>query len=178
MSTQPHILVADDEKSIRLMLETGLALNGFRVTAVRTGREALAAATHEQFDAVLSDIYMPDGGGLELVDALRSTHPNLPIILMTAQGSLEAAVQAVQRGASDFIGKPFEISAVVELLRRYVAARQEAEASAPVTAETESSLNQAGLIGRSAPMIMVYKLIAQAARTDATVLIMGESGTG
>jgi DNA-binding NtrC family response regulator len=96
---------------------------------------------------------------------------------MTAQGSLEAAVQSVQRGASDFIGKPFEISAVVELLRRYVAARQEADAS-PVTAETETSLNQAGLIGRSAPMIMVYKLIAQAARTDATVLIMGESGTG
>ena len=100
MSTQPHILVADDEKSIRLMLETGLALNGFRVTTVRTGREALEAASSGEFDAVLSDIYMPDGGGLELVDALRATRPNLPIILMTAQGSLEVAVQAVERGAS------------------------------------------------------------------------------
>src|SRR5436305_795062 len=108
MPTQPHILIADDEKSIRLMLETGLALNGFRVTSVRTGREALEAASREEFDAVLSDIYMPDGGGLELVQSLRATHPNLPIVLMTAQGSLEAAVQSVQRGASDFIGKPFE----------------------------------------------------------------------
>src|SRR5258708_10457625 len=177
MSTQPHVLVADDEKSIRLMLETGLALNGFRVTTVRTGREALEAATSGEFDAVLSDIYMPDGSGRELVDALRATRPNVPIILMAAQGSLEVAVQAVERGASDFIGKPFDISCVVELLRRYLAARREADESAPVE-EAESSLNKAGLIGRSAPMIMVYKLIAQAARTEATVLIMGESGTG
>src|SRR6195256_4984041 len=176
MSTQPHILVADDEKSIRLMLETGLTLNGFRVTSVRTGREALEAASSGQFDAVLSDIYMPDGGGLELVDSLRATDPNLPIVLMTAQGSLEVAVQAVQRGASDFIGKPFDISAV-ELLRRYLDARREAaESGTPV--ESETQLTRAGLVGRSAPMIMVYKLIAQAARTEATVLIMGESGTG
>ena len=96
MSTQPHILVADDERSIRLMLETGLALNGFRVTCARTGREALELPSRpEQFDAVLSDIYMPDGGGLELVDSLRAINPNLPIMLMTAQGSLEVAVQAV-----------------------------------------------------------------------------------
>ncbi len=178
MSTQPHILVADDERSIRLMLETGLALNGFRVTCARTGREALELASGGQFDAVLSDIYMPDGGGLELVDSLRAINPNLPIVLMTAQGSLEVAVQAVQRGASDFIGKPFDISAVVELLHRFLDARREADASGPAAEETESRLTHAGLVGRSAPMIMVYKLIAQAARTEATVLIMGESGTG
>jgi DNA-binding NtrC family response regulator len=176
-SLQPHILVADDERSIRLMLETGLTLNGFRVTAVRTGREAMEAASSGQFDAVLSDIYMPDGGGLELVDSLRSSDPNLPIVLMTAQGSVEVAVQAVERGASDFIGKPFEISAVVDLLRRILSARQEAAANA-ATESPEAQLSNAGLVGRSAPMINVYKLVAQAARTDATVLIMGESGTG
>src|SRR5919202_27671 len=104
MSTQqPHILVADDEKSIRLMLETGLTLNGFRVTSVRTGREALEAASSGQFDAVLIDIY-----------------------------------------------------AVVELLRRYLDARREAAASG-APAESETQLDRAGLIGRSAPMIMVYK---------------------
>ena len=177
MSNQPHILIADDERSIRLMLETGLTLNGFRVTSARTGREALEAASSGQFDAVLSDIYMPDGGGLELVDSLRAVDPNLPIVLMTAQGSLQVAVEAVARGASDFIGKPFEISAVVALLRRYLDARREAEAAAG-PANADRKLSQAGLVGRSAPMVMVYKLIAQAARTDATVLIMGESGTG
>jgi DNA-binding NtrC family response regulator len=176
MSVQPHILVADDERSIRLMLETGLALNGFRVTAVRTGREALEAASGQRFDAVLSDVFMPDGGGLELVDALRGLDPKLPIMLMTAQGSLQTAVDAVARGASDFIGKPFEIAAVVSLLRRYLDARREAQEAAPETAQT--ALASAGLIGRSAPMVMVYKLIAHAARSEATVLIMGESGTG
>jgi DNA-binding NtrC family response regulator len=177
MPNQPHILIADDEKSIRLMLETGLTLNGFRVTSVRTGREALQAAAGDRFDAVLSDIFMPDGGGLELVDSLRASDPNLPIVLMTAQGSLQVAVDAVQRGASDFIGKPFDISAVVELLRRYLDARREADASVPAE-QSEKELSHAGLVGRSAPMIMVYKLIAQAARSDATVLVTGESGTG
>ena len=95
---------------------------------------------------------------------------------MTAQGSLQVAVEAVTRGASDFIGKPFDISAVVDLLRRLLEARREADAIP--AAEPDLQLTQAGLVGRSAPMIVVYKLIAQAARTDATVLILGESGTG
>jgi len=179
MSEQPHILIADDERSIRLMLETGLSLNGFRVTAVRTGREALDAAAATHFDAILSDVYMPDGGGLELVEALRASSPNLPIILMTAQGSLQTAVDAVARGASDFIGKPFEISAVVALLRRYMEARREAESSAAEEDESSSpDLANSGLVGRAVPMINVYKLVAQAARSEATVLITGESGTG
>src|SRR5215469_2995421 len=163
MSEQPHILVADDEQSIRLMLETGLTLNGLRVTSVRTGREALEAARTGAFDAVLSDIYMPELSGLELVEALRATDPHLPIVLMTAQGSLEVAVEAVARGATDFIGKPFEISAVVDLLRRILEARREAAASSG-TEQAEAQLTHAGLVGRSAPMVAVYKLIAQAAR--------------
>ena len=139
LSTQSHILIADDERSIRLMLETGLTLNGFRVTAVRNGREALEAASAGKFDAVLSDIYMPDMGGLELVDALRATDPNLPIVLMTAQGSLQVAVEAVTRGATDFIGKPFDISAVVDLLRRLLEARREADAVPPPSRNCNSS---------------------------------------
>src|SRR6266700_2787526 len=156
MAQQPHILIADDERSIRLMLETGLTLNGFRVTSVRNGREALDATQTEKFDAILSDIYMPDLGGLELVDALRAAEPNLPIVLMTAQGSLPVAVEAVTRGASDFIGKPFDISAVVALLKRLLEARREADAvSSP---QPEDELAHVGLVGRSAPMIVVYKL--------------------
>jgi len=149
LSNPAHILVADDERSIRLMLETGLTLNGFKVTCVRNGREALGALENGQFDAVLSDIYMPDLGGLELVDALRAANSNLPIVLMTAQGSLKVAVEAVDRGATDFIGKPFEISAVVALLRRYMDARREADASG-AAAEPDSQMTQAGLVGRSA----------------------------
>src|SRR5580700_11943760 len=172
-----HILVADDERSIRLMLEAGLKLNGFRVTAVPTGSRALEVARTGGIDAVLSDIYMPDGGGLDLVKDIHQIDPAIPIILMTAQGSVEAAVRAMSDGATDFIGKPFDVAAVVELLRRHLGARREAE-SAQASSTIENVISRSGLTGRSAPMVMVYKLIAQAARSDATVLILGESGTG
>ena len=177
MPYQPKILIADDERSIRLMLETGLTLNGFRVTSVRTGREALEAASTGTYDAVLSDVYMPDGGGLELVDSLRAADPKIPIVLMTAKASVQVAVEAVTRGASDFIGKPFEIAAVVALIRRYVEARREADA-AQASEEPERDFSRSGLVGRSGTMVNVYKLIAQAARSDVTVLVTGESGTG
>ena len=181
MTPPPHILVADDDKSIRLLLDTGLSLNGFRVTVVRSGHEAAQAAKLTRFDAVLSDIYMPDGGGLELVEDLLQLLPSAPVILMTAQGSVETAVEAVGRGAADFVGKPFELSAVVATLRRHLAARAEASLEAVPDApesDMKERFSRSGLVGRSAPMIMVYKLIAQAARSDATLLITGESGTG
>ena len=177
MSYQPKILVADDDRSIRLMLETGLTLNGFRVSSVRSGREAVDAVSTGEYDAILSDVYMPDGGGLELVDSLRSTDLKIPIVLMTAQGSLQVAVEAVSRGATDFIGKPFDISALVALLRRYLEARREADAAEPEE-EQEQDFSRSGLVGRSSVMVQVYKLIAQAARADVNVLITGESGTG
>ena len=176
-SMSSHILVADDERSIRLMLEAGLKLHGFRVTSVPTGSKALEVARNGGIDAVLSDIYMPDGGGLDLVKDLRQIDPAIPIILMTAQGSVEAAVRAMAEDATDFIGKPFDVAAVVELLRRHLGARREAE-SAQSSSTIESVISRSGLAGRSAPMVMVYKLIAQAARCDETVLILGESGTG
>lgn len=176
MAAQPHILVADDERSIRMMLETGLRLNGFQATCVRSGEEALAALEGGGFDAVLSDVYMPNGSGLDLVAELRNAGTSIPVVLMTAQGSLEAAVEALSRGATDFIGKPFEISEVVALLRRHLQARIEAQNNSP--AEEAANLPASGLVGRSAPMVVVYKLMAHAARTDATVLITGESGTG
>ena len=172
-----HILVADDERSIRMMLEAGLKINGFRVTTVPTGSRALEVARAGGIDAVLSDIYMPDGGGLDLIKDIHEIDPAIPIILMTAQGSVEAAVKAMSEGATDFIGKPFDVSAVVELLRRHLGARSEAESS-QTPAGFESAISASGLVGRSVPMVIVYKLIAQAARSDATVLVLGESGTG
>jgi DNA-binding NtrC family response regulator len=175
----PHILVADDERSIRLTLETGLTLNGFRVTCARTGREAVEAARASHYDAVISDVLMPDGDGLDVVRELRTVSPGVPIILITAQGSVELAVRAVSEGASDFIAKPFEIAALAALVRRHLNARSEAERMG--TAEAQVSLDEfsrSGMIGRSSVMVSIYKLIAHAARMDATVLVLGESGTG
>src|SRR6202171_5382514 len=108
MSTSYHILVADDELSIRYLLQTGLELSGFSVTCASSGREALDVARAKAFDAVISDVFMADGDGLDLARELRALHPHITIILMTAQGSLDVAVRAVAEGTNDFIARSEE----------------------------------------------------------------------
>ncbi|MBO0798790.1 MAG: sigma-54-dependent Fis family transcriptional regulator [Blastocatellia bacterium] len=188
MIQPPHILVADDDRLIRLTLEAGLSMYGFRVLLARSGREALDAALEKRFDGIISDVYMADGDGLMLLRELRSSQPETPIILMTAVGSVNLAVRAIEEGATDFIAKPFEVEALADLLRRHLKARVETSERAHSSAAEESGdsssvwpdddFSGSGLIGRSPAMVKIYKLIAHAARMDATVLITGESGAG
>src|SRR5215510_3743737 len=197
MTRNPQILIADDDRLIRLTLEAGLSLYGFRVSCARTGREAMEAAHGKRFDGIISDVYMPDGDGLMLLRELRTSQPKVPMILMTAVGSVNLAVRAIEEGATDFIAKPFEIEAVANLLRRHLDARletgerphfpageeagnqgDEQPVPAPQIAGLEDDFSSSGLIGRSPAMVKSYKLIAHAARMDATVLVTGESGAG
>jgi len=190
MTQPPQILVADDDRLIRLTLEAGLSLYGFRVSLARSGREALEAALEKRFDGIISDVYMPDGDGLMVLRELRSSQPETPIILMTAVGSVNLAVRAIEDGATDFIAKPFEVEALADLLRRHLKARvetgarphsppaEESGASPEAWAHVPDEDGFSGLIGRSPAMVKIYKLIAHAARMDATVLITGESGAG
>lgn len=176
---KPHILVVDDEPAIRQTLETGLSLKGFGVTSAASGIEAVSLLQKRTFDAVLCDVLMPDGDGLSVVRSAREVTPDLPVILMTAQGSVETAFDSIGLGASDFIAKPFEIATVAALLKRHLEAHKEKLNTDEVNnEEITEELSRSGLIGRSPKMVAVYKLIAFAARTTATVLITGESGTG
>ena len=180
MTDKPHILIVDDEPAIRLTLETGLSLKGFRASVAANGREAVARLQSEDFDAVICDLVMPDGDGLFVVRALREFDKNLPLVLMTAQGSVETAFDSIGMGASDFVAKPFAVAEVAALLHRLLDARREKDATTTTTdVDSSPDVSKSGLIGRSPKMVAVYKLIAFAARSrDAAVLITGETGTG
>src|SRR5262245_2835387 len=169
------VLVVDDERGARMALEVPLRLSGYDVSAAAGGREAIALGQGKKFDVVLTDIYMPDLNGLEVVREFRRMSPETKIIAVTAQGSLEVALQAVEEGAFDFIAKPFDIEEVLALVSR--AALHSATAQATVH-DQEHDFSASGLIGHSPQMARAYKLTAHAARSNATVLIEGESGVG
>lgn len=170
-----NILVVDDEKGARMALEVPLRLSGYDVTAVARGQEAVECARQRRFDIVLTDIYMPSMSGIEVIRAIREISPETRIIAVTAQGSLEIAMNAIREGAFDFIAKPYNIDEMLALVRRATAHATATPAADPTADE---DFSQSGLIGHSPEMVNAYKLTAHAARTNATVLIEGESGTG
>lgn len=167
-----RVLIADDERGARLALEVPLRLSGYNVATVTSGREAIELGKQNQFDVVLTDVFMPDVGGLDVIREFRQFSPATKVIAMTAQGSLEIAMEAISEGAVDFIAKPFDLDQVMAVVERATIQTQTA------SDETEAAFSTSGLIGHSPQMVRVYKLTAYAARTETTVLIEGESGTG
>src|SRR5262245_45269304 len=135
------VLVVDDERGARMALEIPLRLSGYEVSAATCGREALKLGQGRHFDVVLTDIYMPDLNGLEVVREFRRLSPETKIIAVTAQGSLELALQAIDEGAFDFIAKPFNIDEVLALVGR--AARHSSTIQAPVS-EYEHDFSASG----------------------------------
>ncbi|MBA2335479.1 MAG: sigma-54-dependent Fis family transcriptional regulator [Blastocatellia bacterium] len=173
-SPKIRVLVADDERGARMALEAPLRLRGFEVVAVASGQVAVEIGQKDFFDVLLTDVYMPGMNGLEVVREFRRFSPETKIIVMTGQGSMETAMQAVEQGAFDFIAKPFDIEEVLSLVRRATEPQ-----NAPIEAkENEPDFSASGIIGHSPQIVRVYKLIARAARTKSTVLIEGETGTG
>ena len=175
-ATPGKILIADDEESIRWVLERACAKDGHTVHAVASGREALAALRERAYDVALIDIKMPDLSGLDVLTRAREDHVDTLFIIMTAQNTMANAIEATKRGAYDYLTKPFNLDEVELLVGRAMELRHLTRDLERLRGELEQR-NEL-VIGRTSAMQEVYKVIGRVAPTDATVLIQGETGTG
>jgi two-component system nitrogen regulation response regulator GlnG len=176
--TAARILVADDEDSLRWVLEKGLQQAGYEVTSVKDGDAALAAYATDHYDLVLLDVRMPGVDGLTVLGRLRERRPDAQVIVMTAHGTMDTAIQAMQRGAYDYLGKPFDIDEVLLLIERALTATRLTQEVARLRTGLTEVWEFGALIGRHPRMQEVYKTIGRIAGSDVTVLLRGESGTG
>jgi len=170
----PHVLLADDDRSIRVVVTEALEQAGFRVTAVGTLAGLRALLTAGEGDAVVLDVLMPDANGLDALPDLQTLRPGLPLIVISAQNTLSTAVRAAERGAYDYLPKPFDLDSLERCLRQALGGR----VAAPAIAPEEGAGGGIDLIGRSPRMQGLYKAMARLMNTDLTVLVAGESGTG
>ncbi|HIJ83113.1 MAG: ntrC [Magnetococcales bacterium] len=174
MSSNPKtILVADDDASIRFVLETALGQAGFNVESFNNGKDLLNRATHGQGDLVITDIVMPGGSGLDLLKTIKTLRPELPVIVITAQSTLRNAVGAFERGAFEYLSKPFDIVKIVELVGLALEGN-----SSPSPKRGVDIDRFGGIIGSSRAMQELFRTIGRLANSEMTVLIHGESGTG
>ena len=173
-----RILVVDDEDSLRWVLEKGLRQAGYEVAAVKDGTAALESFGAEPFDVVFLDVRMPGVDGLTALGRLRDIRPDACVVVMTAHGTMDTAIQAMQRGAYDYLAKPFDLDEVLLLTERALAASRLTQEVARLRTGLAEVREFSALIGRHPRMQEVYKTIGRIAGTDVTVLLRGESGTG
>ena len=172
----PTILIADDDRSIRTVLTQALGRAGYQVRSTSTAATLWRWVEEGEGDLVITDVVMPDENGLDLVPRIRRLRPDLRVIVMSAQSTLLTAVKAAQRGAFEYLPKPFDLKELLAAVARALAAPL--PPAEPRAAEARESEERLPLIGRSAAMQEIYRTIARLTTTDLTVMIIGESGTG
>ena len=166
------VWIVDDDRSIRWVIEKALSREGIPFSSFSTAQEALDALSGGAPEVLVSDIRMPGQSGLELLQAVKTRHPAVPVIVMTAFSDLDSAVAAFQGGAYEYLPKPFDVDQAVELIRRALdESRREAEAVEPLGETPE-------ILGQAPAMQEVFRAIGRLSQSSATVLITGESGTG
>ena len=175
MNTSGRILLIEDDVTIAESLKQVLTDEGFSIVYEKRGDDGLRRASMDVFDAVVTDLKMPGLGGLDLVKKLHATHPRLPIILMTAHGTTETAIEATRLGAFDYLLKPFDMPELIDLLRKAVTNSR--LANVPVAMGDEAGDRDA-IVGNSRAMQAIYKEIGRVADKPVTVLLRGETGTG
>jgi DNA-binding NtrC family response regulator len=177
-STPPRLLVVEDDESLREMLARRFARAGLPVTTAESGEEALAKIGHAEFDVALFDLHLPGMSGLDLLAKFKEDQPDAEVLMLTAHGSIETAIEAMRRGAYDYLRKPFQLPELeIHLQKAYEKvhlARRQRQWQEQVRFESP----RYRLVGASPPMKRVVALIERVAPTDATVLVYGPSGSG
>jgi len=168
-----RLLVVEDDGAVRTTIATFLECEGYGVEAVSSTAEAFRKLSEAAYPIIVSDIYVDEGTGLDILRAARERDPRCSVILMTARGTMETVMDATRGGAFDYIAKPFDLDRLLQAIRRAEESRllQEDETEEPEMLETE-------MVGSSPALVEVYKIISRVAPTDASVLIEGETGTG
>ncbi len=172
------VLVVDDEENIRLVLQTLLAKKGYAVTSAQTAEEALELIEQNAPDFLLADVRMPGMSGIDLCREVRSRLPQVTVIMMSAYGSVELALEAVRSGAYDYIAKPFKQDEVLFALAKAEEHESLLRENRALRAAAQTAETFPELLGKSLAMQQVFRLIAKVAEYRTTVLIQGESGTG
>src|SRR5438552_10862297 len=175
MRAIPKILLVEDDRSLAASLQGALEVTGYSVQTADRAEQGLARVRNEDFDVGGTDLQMPGSSGLEVVETLHDTNPHLPVILMTAHHTAEAAIAATKLGAYEYLLRPFKPPELMELIEKAVKTKR--LASEPVEVGETSSAQDA-IIGRSRAMVEVYKVIGLVAARPVSVLIRGETGTG
>ena len=175
---KPSILIVDDERSMCELLETDLRLRDFAPSCFTSAQQAFEAFLREDFALVLTDLKMPGMDGIEFCRRLVAHRPDIPVIVMTAFGSLETAIAAIRAGAYDFVTKPIEMELLAVILRRAVERRQLQQQIKSLSEAVARAARFEELLGESPAMQKLYGQLAQLGDSDAAVLILGESGTG
>src|ERR1700688_1110106 len=173
-----RILIIDDEAEIRESLETLLQLEGYTVVVAGSGREGLAQIGQRAFDVVLLDLALPDKNGMDVLSEIRLLHPQQGVIMITAYGTVENAVRAMQSGATNFIQKPWDNEKLLADVRAAVARQKAEEENIQLKRALKQRYNFEHIVGKSEPMLKIFDLVAQVAPSRTTVLLQGESGTG
>ena len=175
---EARVLVVDDKLPMAETLADGLADRGITANAVGSAREALAAVQDGTVDVLVTDLRMPDLDGLALLDAVRAAAPEVPVIVMTAYGAIDSAVESIRKGAFHYLTKPFKLDELLVFVERALADRALRRETAALRRTLRERHSLAGLIGRSQAMQRVFGIVERIARSSVPVLITGETGAG
>jgi DNA-binding NtrC family response regulator len=178
MTAAPHLLFIDDEATLRGLMAERLTERGFAVVEAESGERALELLDQFAFDIVITDLRLPGIDGSRVIEAARERYPGIVAIVITGFGTVKDAVDAIKRGASDFIAKPFQFDELIHVLQKAMEQRRLTSENAYLRSQLEERYQFGGILGHSRPMQKLFHLLETVARSNSTILITGETGTG